>query len=280
MGGYALDIGTIAGLAVGALALLASIGVGGAGLRGFMDPMSAALVLGGALAATCVNFPLTQIRQAIRSTARVLREPAHSPLQLRDLLLSLSQKARREGILSLETDIQGAPEGLVMQGLQRVVDGATPQALRSYLELQLEMVEIRSQKEKAVFETLGAYSPAFGMIGTIVGLIKMLLTMKDPGSLGAAMGLALVTTFYGAVLANLIFLPIAGKLQVRLEEELLLGEMAITGLVAICAGENPSIVEETLSLFLAGVTAVEDKATKEAVHQGTEEEAEARAGVT
>lgn len=227
----------------------------GGQMQGFLDPMSALLVVGGATAATLVNFPLSQIQLALQSLQEIFNEDKHTPDEIGQLLVGLCEQARRYGVLSLEAEISKMPIDILRHGLQRVVDGVMPDALRQQMETELEMIEEKAEKSKAVFDGMAAYSPAFGMIGTIVGLIQMLLTMKDPSTLGAAMGLALVTTFYGAVLANLLFMPIGGKLRARCDKQLLLGQMSIHGLVAIASGENPSVVADMLTVFssVAGV---------------------------
>lgn len=257
--GAILDIGSLVGLIIGVLALLVPMSVGGKGLRGFLDPISAFLVLGCSLAATILHHPRYQIMQALRDMICLYREQTESPENVSALLVTLSQKARREGVLALENELDELSEGILRRGLQRVVDGTVPEALEQYMELELDVIEEQALRSITVFESMASYFPAFGMIGTIVGLIKMLLTMTDPSSLGASMALALVTTFYGAGMANLVCLPVAGRLQTRCDEDLLLGRMIARGLVAISAGENPSIVEETLSVYLlaGGPTAVE-----------------------
>jgi chemotaxis protein MotA len=186
----------------------------------------------------------------------VFQDNTQSPVEIRDLIIDLSEQARRQGVLSLEGRVAEMPTDLLRHGLQRVVDGAMPDMVRQQLEVELDLFDEKTSKSKAVFDAMAAYSPAFGMIGTIVGLINMLLTMKDPSTLGASMGLALVTTFYGAVMANLVFLPIAGKLRARSDEQLLLGQMVIQGLVSIASGENPSAVRDMMAVFtgVVGVT--------------------------
>ncbi len=244
-----MEMGSLAGLLLGVIALSAAIMTGGHGLRGFLDPVSALLVVGCTLAATLINYPRVQIVQAMRDAARVFQSRRQSRAQIASLLATLSQQAKREGVLALETEIGELPLGILRRGIQRVVDGTVPDTLAEYLELEIDMIEEQAARSIEVLTSMAGYFPAFGMIGTVVGLVKMLLTMKDPSSLGASMGLALVTTFYGAAMANLVCLPIAGRLQSRCDDDLLLGRMVARGVMAISAGENPSIIEETLSVF-------------------------------
>lgn len=246
-----MDVGTIAGLLVGVTAILVAAGAGGQ-VRGFLDPLSAVLVLGGTVAATLIHFPTSQFLQAMRSLQDVVFDRRQSPAETAALMVTLSETARRQGVLALENNLAEMPLEIMRRAILRVVDGAPPAALREYLQLELDAVEESIAKSRVVFEALAAYSPAFGMIGTLVGLVKMLSTLRDPSSLGPAMALALVTTFYGAVLANLVFLPIAGKLETRSQHELLLGQLVLEGAVAISAGEHPAVIRDTLRACVGG----------------------------
>lgn len=240
-----MDIGTVVGLLVGLLAIVLTMGTA-VEARSFLDPLSAALVLGGTIAATLVNFPLDQCLRAMRSMREVFFDGRESPAHITSLLVALSEKSRRQGVLALENDLEELPLELMRRAVQRVVDGASPAVLREQMELELDTLEENMDQSRQVFEALAGYAPAFGMMGTVMGLIKMLTTLKDPSSLGPAMALALVTTFYGVVLANVLFLPIAGKLTTRANHELLLGHLVTEGVVAISAGEHPAVVRSIL----------------------------------
>jgi chemotaxis protein MotA len=259
-----LDFGAMVGFLIAFVAIGAAMASGGQ-LQGFLDPMSIVLVCGGALAATLINYPFAQIKAALRDTRLVFRDSTPSPAEVRAMLVELAEVARRQGVLALEEQVQETPEVIIKHGVQRVVDGVEPEKLRRLLENELDLLDENITKSKSVFDSLATYSPAFGMIGTVVGLINMLLTMEDPNQLGAAMGLALITTFYGSVLANLVFLPIAGKLRVRGDNQLLIGQMVVEGLVAIAQDENPSTINDLLS----GFTGVEDDINRHAEAAGT-----------
>lgn len=270
-----MDIGSCAGLTVGVLAMVAVMSVGGNGLRGFLDFTSALLVLGCTLAATFVHYPRWQITQALRDLPRVFQERPETPTGMMNLLVDLTQKARRDGILSLEDGVDELPVPMLQRSVRRLVDGASTEQLQEYMQLELDTLEDEAFRSIEVYEAMASYFPAFGMIGTIVGLVKMLITMKDPSGLGASMGLALVTTFYGAFMANLICLPIAGRLRNQCEEDLLLGEMMRKGVVAISTSENPTVVKELLSVHVpAGSRVVEPEE-----EEGAAQEAAVRVGV-
>jgi chemotaxis protein MotA len=178
-------------------------------------------------------------------------------------LVDFAEKARREGLLSLEQDVMEIDDSFLQRGIQLVVDGTDPELVRNILETKLTFLEERHQKGQDIFSSMGQLSPAFGMIGTLIGLIQMLTNLESPDSLGPGMATALITTFYGIIFANLFFIPITGKLKMRSEEEILMKEVMIEGILSIQAGENPRIVKEKLSAFLAkekqeGIPEIED----------------------
>lgn len=166
-------------------------------------------------------------------------------------MLVFAEKARREGLLALEQDVMEINDPFLQKGIQLVVDGTDPELVRNILETKLTFLEERHQKGRGLFSTMGQLAPSFGLIGTLIGLIQMLSQLDDPTNLGSGMAVALITTLYGALLANLLFNPLAGKLRIRSLEEVLLKEVMIEGVLSIQAGENPRIVREKLNAFLA-----------------------------
>ncbi|MBU1247643.1 MAG: MotA/TolQ/ExbB proton channel family protein, partial [Proteobacteria bacterium] len=162
-----------------------------------------------------------------------------------------ANRARREGILSLEPVIKEIDDDYMRKGLQLTVDGLEPAAIQEILETENAFLGERHETGADVVAVLGTLAPAMGMIGTVIGLVQMLQTMSDPSSIGPAMAVALLTTLYGAVLSNLIFNPMAGKLKTRHKEENLQREMIMEGILAISKGENPRIIEEKLNSYLA-----------------------------
>ncbi len=167
------------------------------------------------------------------------------------LLVSFAEKARREGILALENSMAEIQDDFIRSGLRLAVDGVEPELIKDILHTELAFIEDRHRNGQAIFDYMGAAAPAFGMIGTLVGLVKMLQNLSDPNAIGPAMAIALLTTMYGAVIANVIFIPVAGKLKMRTAEEILLKEVAIEGVMSIQSGDNPRILEQKLLAFLA-----------------------------
>jgi len=196
------------------------------------------------------------------------------PAELIKTLVQFTQKARREGLLALEDEAASVEDAFLSKGVQLVVDGTDPELVRSILETELSFLENRHRTGAAMFETMASLAPSFGMVGTLIGLIQMMGTLDDPEKIGPGMAVALVTTFYGTILANLVFTPLAGKLKVRSAEEILLREVMIEGILSIQAGDNPRIVEEKLNAFLAPKVRFSGKSRQ---MQGVGETTEARA---
>lgn len=244
-----MDITSLLGLTVGFGLLIGSIMMDGS-LAKFWSPQGLMITLGGTLAAIFVNFPLRDIMNIGSVLKVVFRQEERDPYEIIEIIVGFAEISRREGLLALEERAQDVNEDFLQKGIQLVVDGTDPELVRSILEFELSYLEERHEKGQEIFEQMGAFAPAFGMIGTLIGLIIMLQEINDPDSIGAGMAVALITTFYGSLLANLVFLPIAGKLRVKSANERLLKEIMIEGILSIRAGENPRIVEEKLQAFL------------------------------
>jgi len=244
-----VDITTILGIVVGLGLIGGSILIGGS-LRPYLDSASFILVLGGTIAATIVNYSGEQLRNAWRVLRVAASGRSLDPEHFIRLIVSLAEKARREGLLAMEEEAERLSDPFLRKGIQLVVDGTDPELVRNILDIELTFIEERHRQGQALFESLGVYAPAFGMIGTLVGLVRMLGRLDDPSTVGPALALALLTTLYGALLANLVFNPIAGKLRVKNDQEVMVRQIMIEGVLSIQAGENPRIVEEKLRSFL------------------------------
>jgi chemotaxis protein MotA len=166
------------------------------------------------------------------------------------MIVTFSEKARREGLLALEDDLDELEDDFLRKGIQLVVDGTDPEIIRNVMETELNNMHSRHQGGIKIFEDWGIFAPAFGMIGTLIGLILMLRNIEDKSSIGQGMSVALITTLYGAVLANLVFIPVANKLTYNNDQEVLIREIMIEGTLSIQSGDNPRIVKEKLVSFL------------------------------
>lgn len=251
-----MDITSIIGIVVGLVLVVWAIATGGSGAAGenllsFVDLPSVAITVGGTIAATLVNYPLGHVLSILPVVKNVFLGKSQHPLEVIRALTGFAERARREGLLALEEEASQLEDPFLRQGLSLVVDGTDPELVRSILETDLAFLEERHKAGAGIFDTMAALAPAFGMIGTLIGLIMMLKNLDDPGAIGPGMAVALLTTFYGSMMANLFFIPMAGKLKAKSAEEVLLKEVMIEGILSIQAGDSPRIVEEKLKAFLA-----------------------------
>lgn len=245
-----MDIGTVVGLIVAIVAILASMIVGGGNPAGLIDFASILVVFGGTTGAIAASFPLAKV---LKLHTIVLKAVFAKPIDLGETIRDLvryAEVARREGILSLENLIDEMKDEFIVRGVKMAVDGTDPELIQTILDTELEALMERHQSGKKVIDTIGRYAPAFGMIGTLMGLIAMLSNMDDPSKIGPGMAVALITTLYGALIANVVTGPIGDKLGARDAEEVLLKTMIVTGVMSIQSGDNPRVVESKLMTFL------------------------------
>lgn len=244
-----MDLATIIGILSG-LTLIGYTIISGGNLAIFIHVPSMMIVFGGALAATLVNFPLKDVIGVLGVVRNAFKAEDAQESELVNRFVELSKKARREGILAIDREINKIDDKFMRTGLEMAVDGTEPETIRSVMETELTYLVERHKKGQKIFTSLGTYAPAFGMIGTLIGLIAMLRTLDDPANIGAGMAVALITTFYGAFISNLVFLPIAGKLTNRSDEEIIKKEMIIEGVLAIQYGEHPRNIHRKLLNFI------------------------------
>jgi chemotaxis protein MotA len=246
-----MDLATVIGFLLGA-ALVSFAIISGAGdqIGAFIDPGSAMIVIGGAIASSMMVFPLKHFLGTGKIFKNALFHKDESVKELIDDLVGYAEVARRDGILSLESATKDARDPFIVKGIQMAVDGTDPDLIEQIMESELDAISDRHDKGKAIFEALGRYAPAFGMIGTLVGLVIMLMNMDDPSKIGPGMAIALLTTMYGSMFANMFALPIADKLGMRNDEELLQKTIILKGVMSIQSGDNPRIVEQKLKTFL------------------------------
>lgn len=248
-----MDITTILGVVsgIGLIVIAIVMRMGGMGLIGFFDVSSMFITFGGAFAATLVNYPMKQVLGVFKIAKKVLTEKEEDPAELINQFINFTKIAHKQGILELEKELDKINNDFLKRGVQLVVDGADQERIRSELETEITFIRERHLLGQEIFVTLGTYCPAFGMIGTIIGLIMMLARLEDQSQIAAGMAVALLTTFYGAVAGYLFFLPIAGKLKRRSEDEIFIKEVIIRGVLSLQAGEIPSVMEAKLKAYLA-----------------------------
>ncbi len=244
-----MDIATILGI-LSAFGLLTVAIVSKGNFTIFFDFGSMLVVLGGTFGATLINYPMKDIIRVLRVVKNVFFHVETDYINFIPDMVRYSRLARRDGLLALDKVISEIDDQFYYEGLRMVVDGTKPDILTQILRNEIEFLAARHRVGIAIFRAMGQYAPAFGMIGTLIGLIFMLQSLNDASQIASAMALALVTTFYGAILANILFLPIAGKLKERSTAEILKKEMILAGILSIQAGEIPGMVEQRMISFL------------------------------
>ncbi len=246
-----MDKSTVGGLAMGiALLVLSVIIAPGASFGSFIDYPSLAMVVGGAIAATCIAFPLRTIFSMPKVVKKVFMPNQQEIGPIITQLVEFAELARRDGILALENKTADIEDPFILMGIQMAVDGTEAELMESILRSEMEAISQRHKTGKSTMDTVGRYAPAFGMIGTLVGLIIMLGNMDDPEAIGPGMAVALITTLYGAIVSNLFCLPFADKLAFYSKREMEVREVIVRGLLAIQEGDNPRVLEQKLKTML------------------------------
>ncbi len=244
-----IDRGIIAGLVISFVLIGIGIIVSGRGLM-FLDPAAIMIVFGGTIGATLVHFSPSDLRYALVELQSALFTKNSHPNERIVALVEYAQALKRNGPLVLEREAQTATDRFLKKALELAVDGQSEADIRYMLETEIRTFNERSWRAVQVFQTMGNYAPAMGLIGTLIGLIQMLGTLENPSTVGPAMAVALVTTFYGAILANLFFLPIAGKIKNRSEEEAVVKAITVEGAVSLRKEENSIVLEQRLQSFI------------------------------
>ena len=220
-------------------------------VKEYADVSSAIITFGGAFAATLTSHSLQDYINGLKSFTLVFKAPALNTSEMIRKIIDLSNVARKEGLLSREEAAADMDDAFLKKGILLMVDGTDPELVRAIMETELVSIEGRHKNCIGFWDTLGAMGPAWGMIGTLIGLVDMLYHMDNVATLGPAMAVALITTFYGSVLANAICIPVSNKLKADNAAEMMLKEVMIEGLLSIQAGENPRVIEEKLKSFLS-----------------------------
>lgn len=248
-GGIFLDLTTIIGLLVCYILVIGGVMAGGQGIA-FIDFQSILIVGGGTIGALVTSNPPEKLKGFMKVLKMAFTGGSPDTVSLVQTIVSFAEKARREGLLALEADAAELDNEFLRKSIQLVVDGTDPELVKGILDTEIGILETRHSSNKAFFDSMAELAPAFGMLGTLIGLITMLGNLQDPNALGPGMAVALVTTFYGSLIANGFAIPIAKKLASRSSQEVLSMELMVEGVLSIQAGENPRIVEEKLKVFL------------------------------
>jgi chemotaxis protein MotA len=259
-----MDLATIIGLIMASVLVLSAILLGGGGLMPFIDTASVMIVIGGSIAATLINYPLKTCLGLVKVTKNCFLSKLPTPIEVIIQFKDLTQIARKDGIVALEERLEDIDDTFMMRGLDMVIGGSPKEEICKVMELELNYIDDRHRMGKKVLDSIAAAAPAFGMIGTLIGLIQMLRTLDDPSKIGGGMSVALLTTLYGAMIANMFCIPLAGKLGDRNDQEQMIRNLMITAMGLLSEGQSPRVMEEHLSAFLAAGARPEQDESKEA----------------
>ena len=246
-----MDKASWGGVAIGLGGVVGGLLLEGGSLSQVLQPTAAMIVFGGTTGAVLLQFPLPVVLKAVRRLAQVFWQPGHHPRKMVEELVKYANRARREGIVALDAELEHIQEPFLKKSLMLAVDGTEPQELRAMMELELQNQADHEEKIPQVFESAGGFSPTIGIIGAVMGLIQVMQHLDKIDEVGRGIAVAFVATIYGVGAANLFLLPSAGKLRIRLREEQVLREMTLEGVVSILEGMNPRMLETRLLGFLA-----------------------------
>ncbi len=247
-----MDLTTVAGIFIGIAAILVGQALEGGHIGSITQPTAALIVLGGTFGAVVLQFPAAVLKQTVRALKQAF---VPEPIEIRETittLVLLANKARRNGLIAIENDVAELPNAFMRRGLELVIDGTDARVTRNSLEFELNHHEDEVEQPPKVLEAAGGYAPTVGILGAVLGLIHVMENLSDPTKLGGGIAVAFVATVYGVGSANLLFLPLAGKLKARAREKIALMAVMIEGICAIAEGENPRLIERKLGAFLDG----------------------------
>nr|WP_319493872.1 MotA/TolQ/ExbB proton channel family protein [uncultured Desulfobacter sp.] len=253
-----MDISSLIGVVSGIGFIIGTILLGGP-ITMFIDVPSIVIVCGGTVSATMIAFPLGDVLGMFKVAIKVFMFKIEKAEDIIGNLTEISNKARKGGLLSIEGDIQGTSDPYLAQALQMTVDGVKTEDIGDIMQKKMDLTKKDLETGADVFSSMASYAPAFGMIGTLIGLVQMLANLDDPSSIGPSMAVAMITTFYGAILANLFFTPMSNKLKGRNDAELTNMNIIYEGVLSIREGEHPKLMEDKLKVYLGKASAKAEK---------------------
>lgn len=245
-----MDITSVFGIFIGIACILLGQMLEGGNMAQLMQVTAAFIVFGGTAGAVILSFPMEDLTQSLKETKLVFLTGPVKYEAVIEKIMGYAQKARKEGVISLESDAKQEEDPLIRMGLEAVADGADPSLVREMLETFLSRMETQKNGAAKVWESFGGYSPTIGIIGAVLGLIQVMQNLSDPSKLGAGIAVAFVATVYGVGAANLIAIPMSTKIKLKAKQDFVAKEMAIEGIIAIQAGESPTLIERKLTAYL------------------------------
>jgi len=245
-----MDLGTVIGLVLIMVLLVASMAMG-VGIGPYIDIPSVMIVVGGSIGALMISFKPAQMKSFVKIFMIAIKPPQEDRMELIKKLVAFATKARKDGILALEGEVNSEPNAFLKKGLSMAIDGNEPDSIRELLEIEMEQTSNRHKVHGSIFSQWSGLAGAMGMVGTLIGLVAMLMNMADPSAIGPSMAVALLTTLYGAMIGNIVGNPIANILGLRNDDETVVKEMIITGIMSIQSGDAPRALEAKLLSYLA-----------------------------
>jgi chemotaxis protein MotA len=245
-----MDKASIGGVLLAIAGIVAGLLMEGGNLGQILQPTAALIVFGGTMGAVLLQFPLTTVAAAFRRMSHVFAAPRKHNDELVKLLIAFANKARRNGVVSLDADLQTIQDPFLKQTVMLAVDGTEPTDLRKIMQVSLDSMTEGEERLPAVFESAGGFSPTIGILGAVLGLIQVMQHLDNISEVGRGIAVAFVATIYGVGIANLFFLPLAGKMRLRVREDYLRREMMLEGVISILEGMNPRMLEVKLTGFL------------------------------
>jgi chemotaxis protein MotA len=248
-----MDKATLIGLVMGIGAILGGQVLEGGSIYSIIQITAAVIVFGGTFGAVFLSYPFHNVLGAFKDIRIIIKEPLKDPSAIISQITKYANKARREGILSLEKEIKNIADPFLSKALTMAVDGIEPNTIRDAMGVELEYLDEHGKVNSRVFKSAGGYAPTIGILGAVLGLIHVMENLNDPTKLGAGIAVAFVATVYGVGSANILFLPIATKMEMRHRHNMILNEMMLEGVVSVATGENPRLIEEKLQSFLSEI---------------------------
>jgi chemotaxis protein MotA len=247
----AIDLATFIGLGLAAFAILGGQALEGGSVKSILQPTAALIVLGGTFGACLVQFQLSATIASFKAVAKIFQQPKTDNREIIQEIIRLANKARKEGVISLEADAQKITDPFLKRALTMAMDGVEPKVLRETMELEIENLEEEADQPIKFWQAAGGYSPTIGILGAVLGLIHVMENLSDPSKLGGGIAVAFVATVYGVGLANLVYLPMSGKLKLKAKTVMVAKEIMLVGVIGILEGENPRLIEDKLRSYLS-----------------------------
>ena len=245
-----MDLATVLGIVIALAGIFVGQAIEGGSILQIIQPTAGLIVFGGTLGATMIGFPMTTLKQAASDLLHVFMEENIKPNDVIDEVIKFTNKARREGIISLEKDAATVKDEFFKKAIMMAVDGSEPKELRQTMEVELQYMEERGEQSAKVYEAAGGYAPTIGIIGAVLGLIVVMQHLDNIEEVGKGIAVAFVATIYGVGSANILFLPSAAKLKIKHRKRMIIKEMMLEGTLGILEGQNPRLIEGKLTSFL------------------------------